>query len=370
MIRHSALVLAVAAVVSGCSSVEERRTANGNFQYVEQQQGSGTLQTPPDLVAPKMDNQYALPSHVETQGKPVGKALRVDSPALVMPLVTGSRVVEGDSSARVYFEQVDDDTTLSQSIWNAVIHYLEENRIQVAEFDRDQGRLLTEWMMLDQTIEGDDVSLFDFSEEQEQALQRAKLEFQLDMKPHGRSGELSLSLNDYQVDGQGQDKLAAASQQRLEVEELNRVLHSFAQQRQIAQIKQFRQAQQGLSLEQGQNQQGEPAFVIKADYDIAWTRMQLVLRKLGFVVKDLDKSVGLLFTDYNGGDDGWWDSLFGGDEQRMPLQKQAYRFKLNQDQDSVMITLMNDASEPLDKQTLDAIYPAFADVMAQDDLDL
>ena len=70
-------------------------------------------------------------------------------------------------------------------------------------------------------------------------------------------------------------------------------------------------------MELGFDRNGEPAFVVQGEYDIVWPRFLLVLRKLGFNVKDLDKSNGILFVSFGSEESGWWSSLFSSDDDEL-----------------------------------------------------
>ena len=63
----------------------------------------------------------------------------VRSPALVLPLVTGSHIEEGKSSATIWFDQVDDSQPLSQAIWNSLLSFLDEQGIGVIALVRRES---------------------------------------------------------------------------------------------------------------------------------------------------------------------------------------------------------------------------------------
>ena len=83
-------------VLSACSSLEERQIASGNFEYTKQQPGKD-IQVPADVDRPNFSQAYKLPALDEDAPRNfIGKDLKVVSPALVLPLVTGSHVDDGD----------------------------------------------------------------------------------------------------------------------------------------------------------------------------------------------------------------------------------------------------------------------------------
>jgi outer membrane protein assembly factor BamC len=96
----------------------------------------------------------------------------------------------------------------------------------------------------------------------------------------------------------------------------------------------------------------------------------LVLRKLGFDVKDYDKSNGLLFVKYNGAEDGWWSNIWSSDKNEMDLDPQEYRIKVETLGKKTSITLLDDESNPFPVNKLTDLFPTFFKTMSADDLDI
>lgn len=365
MIRHSLLVLSPLLVLAACSTPQERRIANDEFEYLKQDNRQ-SLKVPPGLQAPQQSREYQIPElGPDAPRDLLGEKVQVLSPALVLPLVTGSHVEEGQRSATVFFDQVDDSQPLDTSVWGSLISYLEEQGIGVDSFDKE---LVTDWMLMETEL---DSGWFDWTTTERSVGRR--FEFTLDVKPHGRTAALKVRLKDY-LETVGEqtrsaEELADDDIRRNEVDILNKVIGHYQQQLQIADIRKVRQIRQGMDMQMGTNAKGEPAFVVDGDYDIAWTRIQLVLRKLGFNVKDLDKSNGLLFVSYEGGDSSWWSNLWGSDDD-LPLEKQEYRLLLSRLEDKTVITFMDNESNNLSETLLSGIFQPFSDTMAANNLDI
>ncbi|MFT4993881.1 MAG: outer membrane protein assembly factor BamC, partial [Paraglaciecola sp.] len=175
----------VVAVLTACSSLEERQIASGSFDYLKEQPGQEIL-LPDDVDTPNFSDSYKLPSLGENAPRNIlGEKLIVLSPALVLPLVTGSHVEEGSKEATVWFDQVDDSQALDTTIWNSLISFLEEQGIGVDLFDKDQQRLVSDWMIIEQE---QDSNWYSWTETQRSIGQR--FEFNLQTKPHGRTAAL------------------------------------------------------------------------------------------------------------------------------------------------------------------------------------
>jgi outer membrane protein assembly factor BamC len=292
--------------------------------------------------------------------------LLVQSPALVLPLVTGSHVEEGKSTATIWFDQVDDSQPLSQAVWNSLLSFLDEQGIGVDFFDPEQQVLNTDWMIIKKEV---DSPWYKWTSTESEVGRR--FEFVLDVKPHGRSAALSVDLKDYMATT-GDDVVAEISsmqERREEVDVLNQVIGHYEYQIQLQETRRIARIRQGLNTEMGFNDDGNPAFMVDAQYDVVWPRMLLVLRKLGFDVKDLDKSNGLLFVSYNGSDTGWWGGLFSSDNEL--LEKGDYRLKVSRaGEKRSSVTFMNNESEPFEANQVSDLYGAFAEVMSEDNLDI
>lgn len=355
--------------LAGCSSQLEKQTASGSYDYLDAKQ-SKPVETPADLDKPNFTRDYALPEVGQgANDKLVGRHVPVTSPALVHPLVTGSHVEEGSRDAAVVFDQVDDRQPLSDAIWATVQSFLEKEDVTVASFDKQNGKLVTDWFTLTREIEDEDSPWYALSDDVE-AERKRKFAFTLNVKPHGRTAELKAELLDFQ-ETQGKqvkDSVNELEKRREEVAVLNQVIAHYEYQIQLDNTRRMAQIRRGLSTEMGFNSKDDSAIVVDGKYDVVWPRMLLVLRKLGFDVKDLDKSTGLLFVTYNGADDGWWGNLFSGDDEI--LEQGDYRLKVEPRQERTVVTFMNDESQPFSPKEVTDIFEPFSSVMSQDDLDI
>ncbi len=336
------------------------------YRYINSTQ-SEPIKVPEGADRPLYSDEFRVPPVGElAQNGPIGEALDVASPALVLPLVTGSRVAEGTREAVVEFDQVDDSQALDTTIWNSLINYLDERGIGVVSFDKERQVLMTDWMVIEQD---EDSPWYSWSRTDRSVGQR--FEFQLDLKPHGRSGALYVKLVDY-LETIGEEVIGDLSrdqQRRQEIEILNNVISHYERQLRIADARILRQIKQGIPMELGFNAGGDPAYLLDANYDVAWPRLLLVLRNLGFNVKDLDKSTGLIFVTYAGVDEGWWSSLFSSADE-LPLEKQDYRLFVAQQGEKTSVTWNDADNNPLAANIITDIYSPISEVMATEDLDI
>jgi len=356
-----------ATLLTACSSLEEREVASGSFDYIKEQPGQ-KIKIPDDVDTPKFNDAFKLPDLGEDAPiNVVGKDLSVISPSLVLPVVAGSHIEEGSKNATVWFDQVDDSLPLDTAVWNSLIRFLETEGIGVELFDKDNQRLTTDWMIID---ESEDASWYSWSKSERTVGQR--FEFSLNKKPHGRTAALSVNLVDYKekLDSQSTEITQVKDKRRNEVEVLNMVVKNYEFETKVANVKRFRKIREGLEMELGFDSDGEPAFVVDADYDTTWPRLLLVLRQLGFDVKDYDKSNGLLFVKYNGAEDGWWSNIWSSDKNELDLDTEEYRVKVLGVGKKTSVTLLDDESTPFPINKLTDLYPTFSKTMSDDNLDI
>ncbi len=363
---HLLGVLALSAL-SACSTVEDKEIASGSFEYVSNQPGQ-SIAVPSDVDSPDFSSAYQLPEIGSNAPRDaLGKEVSILSPALVLPLVSGSHVEEGLKGATIWFDQIDDSQPLDATIWNSLIAFLEAQGIGVDEFDKQNGRLVTDWMVIDESV---DAKWYSWSVSERTVGKR--FSFDLDVKPHGRTAALAVDLLDYKekLTADSEEVTRSKDERRSEVEILNQVIEHYEYEVRLADAKRIRQIRQGLTMELGFDKDGESAYVVDAEYDIAWPRLLLVLRKLGFDVKDYDKSTGLLFAKYNGATSSWWSNLWSDDDGELDLDTVDYRFKIDDLGSKTSITMLDDENQPFPVNKVSDLFPVFSETMSAEDLDI
>lgn len=366
MTRNTVLI-SIVACLAACSSVEERRIANGGFDYLDNQQ-IGKIKLPPGAESPQYSEQYAIPSINNPPNALVGDNVEVVSPSVVMPLVSGSHVEEGSKKAVVWFDQIRDDKDLDTAIWDSLISFLEEQDIGVTYFNKDEQLLVTDWLIYNEI---ENSAWYDWTSTEREVGKR--FEFRLEKKTHGRSAVLSAKLTDYKETLQGDltVDMSQADVRANEVDILNKVISHYQDQLRRDDVRRIREIREGLTTKLGFNANGDPAFIVDGTYTVTWPRLLLVFRKMGFNVKDLDQSSGLLFVEYTGSDLSWWDKLWGGGDNELSLEETDYRVQLEEiEGDKTSVSFMNEDNEPFEAQTMSDIYDAFSAVMAEKNLDL
>ncbi|MFT5281274.1 MAG: outer membrane protein assembly factor BamC [Glaciecola sp.] len=353
-------------VVSACSSPGSRERTSGDYEYMNAKQKSVELKVPDDLEMPKRSSRFDLPIlNSSTTKNFVGENIRISSPRLVLPLVAGSHVEEGNKGATVMFDQVDDNRSLDKTVWDKVLSYLEQNNIGVEEFDRDNNILVTDWVI---SVTELDKSWYEFSSSFIEQAKKFKLS--LTIAPHGRTAALTNEIVDY-VDEDGKAAITSMdpiTQRTNEVEFLNYIIEEYDFGVRLARSERIAKIRDGFNSELGFDADGDSAMLVNASYNDAWPRLLLVLRKMGFDVIDLDQSSGIMFVIYGGTDDGFWSGLFA--EETLPLEEDNYRIFVQRAGEKTSITFKNDDNVAFDAKQTSDIFPVFKEYMASDNLDI
>lgn len=357
----------VAFAIAGCAGKEEREIASGSFKYLEAAQHK-SLDVPEGFDSPNYSQRYILPDVGESAPKELkGKNLKVTPPSLILPLVAGTHVEEGSEDAKVLFDQVNDNEPLQKTVWDTVLTYLEKINVGVEKFEKENNILVTDWVT---DIREKPSSWYDLTDNFVSV--KKKFKFTMTLAPHGRTAALKTELVDY-LDEQGRtalDQVDLISKRTVESNFLNSVITEYDFGIRLATTQRIAKIRQGFNTDMGFDADGNPAFVIDAVFENTWPRLLLVLRKMGFDVKDLDQSTGLLFVQYNGIESPWWSGLFGSEDNKLDIEKNEYRLQLDGVGEKTTVTFMDNESQPFDAKRVTKIFAPFKDYMGNEDLDI
>lgn len=367
MKKQLLITICAAVVVSACSNSGSRERASGDYDYVDTKGLEKGFQTPEDLEAPKLSNRYNIPDlNADNDNKAlVGSKVKVSSPRLVLPLVAGSHVEEGSEDATVLFDQVNDDARLDKTIWDKVLAYLEQNNIGVEKFDSDANELITGWVVSKTEL---DTSWYDFSSSYVEQAKKFKLS--LEIAPHGRTAALTNEIIAYTGDD-GKEALSSLdpiSKRTNEVDFLNYIIAEYDFGLRLEQTRRIAKIRDGFTSDLGFNANDDSAIIINANYNDAWPRLLLVLRKMGFDVIDLDQSSGIMFVAYNGVEESWYSGFFSDDE--LSLEKENYRLFVERAGENTSLTFKDDENVAFTPKQISDIFPVFKEYMASDNLDI
>ena len=364
-IQYSIVCLSLASLLGGCSTIEERRTASGSFDYLEVSP-QRPVAVPETLSAPTAYRDYAIPP-VTTEQSLLGRDLPVVSPSLVLTTAQGTYLEDAQTATSAVFDKLDSEDDIRSLLIQRLATFFERENIGFTIPDQQGNVVSTDWILTTESGESPWYSLSDDSQE-------VGKRFKLTITPasHERSARLSVELTDLVI-AQGADlvdTLEPFAKRELEAQLLNGIIRQYSLEQKIASQQRLAQIRSGIQSELGFDAAGNGALVLNAQYDIAWPKLQLVLRKLGFNVKDLDKSNGLIFVNYQGQEGSWFGGWFGGDDT-LALAQDDYRLQVTRlAADKTAITFKDEQNQPFTAAKVAELFPVFAETFERDNLDI
>ncbi|TKB48265.1 outer membrane protein assembly factor BamC [Ferrimonas sediminicola] len=345
----------VVSALAGCTTPLERRQAEGSYNYLEQPEPV-PLNVPEGLSSPKISSEYLIPAPVSGP-RILGERVDVRSPLQVLPLGEGVRLQEGVDSVTVLVENQRDDIDLKAQLFSTLTEFLQHKKIGLASRDEGQGQLDTAWIEVTEEFGG---SLWSRDEYK----LRQRYRFDVEVRDNGHTGSLTIELLDHEefIDQRDQDVvLTDSDKRRYTIDMLNNAI-SYMNFKQTQQNKlDDLERAEGMELALATDADGNTTFETQAGFERVWSRLDRVLPVLGFTVKDLDKSQGTYYVDYDP-NQGFWANLWGNNDL-LALKSGAYRVKLTEGGLGTQILLQDADGVALDAELMSALYQQFSDYM-------
>ncbi|MGB1262176.1 MAG: outer membrane protein assembly factor BamC [Cognaticolwellia sp.] len=335
--------------VAGCSSVNNKQ-AVGDFDYAQQVEAS-TLKIPAGLDKPATKDTFFVTNKINHQG-PVGANVDVRAPSLVLPIAASTRTESNSAVAKVWFDQVLEDTDLKSFIVQALKSQLATDNVQLTPIDDAGLAYESDWFHKE--VEAGTWPLRSIAKSE-----RRRFRYAIEAKPHGRSVALTVELIEYmKKDESGETKrIDIIDKTRAEMQMLNEVIGQVDYQYRLKQRENrlLTASQKFVSL--GENTAGEAAYIVEIDSDLLWSNLPLFFEDHGFDITDLDESAKVYFVDYVQPESGFWDSIWGDELPVVELPNGKYQFKLEKIAEKSNVTLYNAQGVALPASTLEQIFP-------------
>ncbi|MBW8184777.1 outer membrane protein assembly factor BamC [Shewanella nanhaiensis] len=360
--------LVLIAAVTACSSPVDRRQANDGDEYINAVVEPALI-IPDGLNTPVYSKEYEIPSiGNKSDVKLVGKMLDIRPPLQVLPMAEGTHVEEGSDNIKIVVESIDNDIDLKKELYDVLQSYLASRSIAVLSEDYDNGLIETDWLeskeVIDSNLWGSD----------EVYLLRQRYQFHVDVRPHGRSGNISIDLIDHEesFDGEQQDiVLSGEDKRRYTIDMLNNAVAYMSVKR--AQSIKAKRIKESLGIDVAIVKGSEPDVEVEefaqsywladAPFKRTWERLRIVLPELGFEIIDMDRGKGLYYVNVND-DSGFWSSLWN--EKELPIDEGSYRLILKESGENTELYLHSADDQPLDNAVVEAVYEGLAELMKED----
>lgn len=286
---------------------------------------------------------------------PVGPEVDVRSPSLVLPIAASSRVEAGNEQAKIWFDQVLDDTDLYAFIYQAVQEQLISDGVVLDSIDKDNLVFESQWYNREKE------SGFWLFEDVE-STESLRFRYQFETKPHGRSVALIVTLVDYMKTDEsgGSTDMDLLDKQRAEMAMLNEIVAQvdLKYRKQLQENRLMRASQQLVSL--GENKKGQPAYIVEMELDLLWSNMPIFFEDHGFNVVDLNETKKIYYVEFEKPDLSLWDKMWGEEKPVIELTNQKYEFVLKSHDErgeQTSVTLIDADGNVVPQSTLKLIYP-------------
>lgn len=362
--------LILIAAVTACSSPVDRRQANGGDEYTNVTV-EPALTIPEGLNTPLYSKEYDIPKPgSKADASIVGKKLDIRPPLQVLPMAEGTHVEEGSDNIKIVVESIDSEIELKDELFGVIKQYLASKSIGIVNENFEKGLIETDW------IESQEVIDSSFWGSDEIYKLRQRYEFNIDVRPHGRSGNLMIDLIEHEesFDGEQQDIiLTGEDKQRYTIDMLNNaVAYMSIKRNQAIKAKRLRESL-GIEINivkgSSTDVEGEVAdpsyWLAEAPFKRTWDRLRIVLPEMGFEIVDMDSNKGLYYINVTD-DSGFWSSLWS--EKKLPVKEGSYRVVLEDDntEGKTRIYLRDASDEALDNEVVEAVYDGFSELMQED----
>ena len=335
--------------ITGCGSVNNK-TAMGDFEYAKQQEAQKIV-IPDNLDNPKETKDFFITDDINHQG-PIGKNVDVRAPSLVLPVASSSRVVPGTKTAKIWFDQVLEESDLNAFIHDALKEQLASDNVMLTAVDSSGNVLESEWYH-SEVLSG--YWLFESVDSSESL----RFRFLFETKPHGRSVAVTVELIDYmRTDQSGASKsMDIIDKQRAEMAMLNEIVAQvdFKYRLKQRENRLMRANQKFVTI--GENIEAEPAYIAEIDIEMLWSNMPLFFADYGFEITDLNESKKIYFVDFVKPDNSLWAVIWGDDTPIIDVDDAKYQFVLADVDGKTSVTLYDGNGNVLPVETLERIFP-------------
>jgi outer membrane protein assembly factor BamC len=337
-------------LVVSCSSVDKKK-AEGDFDYATTPEAKPLL-IPENLQQPKQNQTYVISNKINHTG-PVGKAVDVRAPSLVLPVAAGSTVVTGSEEAIVWFDQSLDDSDLFEFILLSLQEQLMTDGVALNKIDP----LTFESAWYHNEVE----SGWLFTSLERSESMRFKYEFV--KKPHGRSVSLKVTIIDYmKSDNEGDDKqMNQIDKKRTEMAMVNDIIGQvdLNYQKEQRKIRLEMATKQMVSI--GENIATEPAYIIELPIDYVWSNLPVFFEKHGFVITDLNENDNIYYVDFNQPGISVWDVIWGDSPPALDILDAKYQFVLSEKEKKTVLTIYNAGGDVIPVETLERVFPVMSE---------
>lgn len=271
-------------LLAACSSDSRyKRQVSGDESYLDAAP-LAELHAPAGLILPVENGDYNIP--VTNGSGQVGKELDIRPPAQPLALVTGARTQFTGDTATLLLE-----SGRSGSLWPQVVSAVQSRNYSIAKRDDAAQTLSTDWVQWNRADED----------------QQYRGRYQITVQPQGYQQALVVKLINLEQDGK--PVADSASLQRYSAEMLNSIASSLDKTQTANQNAADNRNASQIDVQSAADDTGLPMLVVRAPFNVVWTRLPATLEKVGMKVTDSTRSTGSVALTYKPLSDGDWQDL-------------------------------------------------------------
>ncbi len=335
--------------VTGCGNINNK-SAMGGFEYAKEKEAKN-LSIPEGLNKPKENAKFFISDDINHQG-PIGQNVDVRAPSLVLPVASASRVVQGTTTSKIWFDQVIEEIDLKDFLIEALREQLVSDDVELNPIGQNDMTFESDWYHKEK------ISGYWLLESVE-STESKRYSYSFEAKPHGRSVALSVKLIDYmRTDEKGASKtIDLIDKQRAEMAMLNEIVAQvdFKYRLKQRENRLMRANQKFVTL--GENAVAEPAYIAEIELEMLWSNMPLFFADYGFEITDLNESKKIYFVDFVKPDNSLWAVIWGDDLPVIDVDEAQYQFVLADKEGKTSVTIYDGEGNVLPVETLERIFP-------------
>ncbi len=335
----SQLVLSSLAVfvLTACSGgANQRRQAKDDFEYLNTP-ALGEWNVPQGAQSQYYPN-FEIPQGDFAGG--TGSSVDIRPPQQVLELIPGARLDRSrDGEVTLWLLRKDEQ----DKVWDTVQGMVADRNIPVES--QTDSRIETGWVTWDSADEDTEIgSRYEITR----------------TESDGRYG-FKVSLIDWREGNQVKD-VTPINRERYNVFMTNLVTARYDQQvREEAQRK-AQELVKHIPITMGTDRSGLPVIIARAEYDVLWPRLPVILPKIGFTVESRTQSQGTVEARYASPDDEYWNDI---GVKPVDLDAGKYTFLFGDLGNRTSINITDSKGKPVEEEFLKSLVPVLAAVVKQ-----
>nr|WP_236757888.1 outer membrane protein assembly factor BamC [Aeromonas cavernicola] len=347
------LSIATVAVLAACSSPQDRKIANRDFNYEDAKLEGKAFLIPAGLTPPTFNSDFDIPALPDSSREgPVGAKVDVRPPAQLLTIVPGSKIVADASEPTITFYSLTTQQSVERDTWDFLMNFLAKYKVTTDKLDRQAGVLQTGWFDNTRALDG-------WGEDHDEYQIRQRYQFTVRHDEQRHATQFSVRVLDHEetLDDETSKELTPSDAQRYAIRVLNQFSLYYDQQ---VQARELKIANNAMGLELGLDNNELSAWIAEGSFDQVWRRLNNVLPAYGFTIKDTQQSLGWIDAEYEA------PAQVKGSEP-FKLEEEKYRFQLGEMAGGrTSITLFDKDKKPMSSAVISQMYISLSEAFAKE----